>query len=196
MDKQALEYVLEKARKDDVNITQEQGRQSLGALGLSGQMALARIGERMLCVFRAMGELTTSRLWYSCPQGELHSPLSIYPQYQDSQSPGVDCICVCAHQRIRMLPASQQEQKSPGPNRPNGWPLARLGECMLGVTNGVIHSPQPARGTGCPQGVLHSPIADLFTMPKIVSAMVWVVCVHVNQSGCCRPPTSCRMLAC
>lgn len=44
MDKKALEYVLEKARVDDVNITQEQGRQSLGALGLSGEMALARIG--------------------------------------------------------------------------------------------------------------------------------------------------------
>ncbi len=44
MNKQALEYVLEKARVDDVNITQEQGRQSLGALGLSGEMALARIG--------------------------------------------------------------------------------------------------------------------------------------------------------
>ena len=44
MDKLALEYVLEKARLDDINITQEQGRQSLGALGLSGQMALARIG--------------------------------------------------------------------------------------------------------------------------------------------------------
>ncbi|DBB07409.1 TPA: hypothetical protein ACH3X3_008894 [Trebouxia sp. C0006] len=45
MDKKALEYVLEKARVDDVNITQEQGRQSLGALGLSGEMALARIGD-------------------------------------------------------------------------------------------------------------------------------------------------------
>ncbi|KAL3130251.1 hypothetical protein ABBQ38_008084, partial [Trebouxia sp. C0009 RCD-2024] len=45
MDKQALEYVLEKARVDDVTITQEQGRQSLGALGLSGDMALARIGD-------------------------------------------------------------------------------------------------------------------------------------------------------
>lgn len=44
MDAQALTYVLEKARVDDVNITQEQGRQSLGALGLSGEMALARIG--------------------------------------------------------------------------------------------------------------------------------------------------------
>lgn len=44
MDQQALTYVLEKARVDDVNITQEQGRQSLGALGLSGEMALARIG--------------------------------------------------------------------------------------------------------------------------------------------------------
>lgn len=44
MDQQALTYVLEKARIDDVNITQEQGRQSLGALGLSGEMALARIG--------------------------------------------------------------------------------------------------------------------------------------------------------
>ena len=44
MNKQALEYVLEKARVDNVAITQEQGRQSLGALGLSGQMALARIG--------------------------------------------------------------------------------------------------------------------------------------------------------
>ena len=48
MDKQALEYVLEKARVDDVGITQEQGRQSLGALGLSGQMALARIGTPLL----------------------------------------------------------------------------------------------------------------------------------------------------
>lgn len=45
MDKQALEYVLEKARVDDVSITQEQGRQSLGALGLTGEMALARIGK-------------------------------------------------------------------------------------------------------------------------------------------------------
>ena len=44
MDEQALTYVLAKARVDDVNITQEQGRQSLGALGLSGEMALARIG--------------------------------------------------------------------------------------------------------------------------------------------------------
>ena len=44
MDEQALTYVLEKARVDNVNITQEQGRQSLGALGLSGEMALARIG--------------------------------------------------------------------------------------------------------------------------------------------------------
>lgn len=44
MEKQALEYVLEKARVDDVSITQEQGRKSLGALGLSGDMALARIG--------------------------------------------------------------------------------------------------------------------------------------------------------
>lgn len=47
MDKQALEYVLEKARMDDVSITQEQGRQSLGALGLSGEMALARIGKHL-----------------------------------------------------------------------------------------------------------------------------------------------------
>ncbi|KAL0040705.1 hypothetical protein WJX79_002387 [Trebouxia sp. C0005] len=45
MDRKALEYVLEKARVDDVNITQEQGRRSLGALGLSGEMALARIGD-------------------------------------------------------------------------------------------------------------------------------------------------------
>ena len=45
MDKAALEYVLETARKDDINITQEQGRKSLGALGLTGQMALARIGQ-------------------------------------------------------------------------------------------------------------------------------------------------------
>ncbi len=49
MDRKALEYVLEKARVDDVNITQEQGRQSLGALGLSGQMALARIGMSLNC---------------------------------------------------------------------------------------------------------------------------------------------------
>jgi len=49
MDKKALEYVLEKARVDDVNITQEQGRQSLGALGLSGEMALARIGMSPTC---------------------------------------------------------------------------------------------------------------------------------------------------
>ena len=48
MDKQALEYVLEKARMDDVTITQEQGRQSLGALGLSGEMALARIGKPLV----------------------------------------------------------------------------------------------------------------------------------------------------
>ena len=44
MDKAALDYVLETARRDDINITQEQGRKSLGALGLTGQMALARIG--------------------------------------------------------------------------------------------------------------------------------------------------------
>lgn len=45
MNKAALEYVLETARQDDINITQEQGCNSLGALGLTGQMALARIGE-------------------------------------------------------------------------------------------------------------------------------------------------------
>ena len=50
MDKQALEYVLEKARVDDVNITQEQGRQSLGALGLSGEMALAMCSAGDMCV--------------------------------------------------------------------------------------------------------------------------------------------------
>lgn len=49
MEKQALEYVLEKARVDDVSITQEQGRKSLGALGLSGDMALARIGTPAVC---------------------------------------------------------------------------------------------------------------------------------------------------
>ena len=47
MDKAALAYVLETARRDDINITQEQGRKSLGALGLSGQMALARIGQSL-----------------------------------------------------------------------------------------------------------------------------------------------------
>ena len=47
MDKAALEYVLETARKDDINITQEQGRKSLGALGLTGEMALARIGKEV-----------------------------------------------------------------------------------------------------------------------------------------------------
>ena len=61
MDKQALEYVLEKARVDDVTITQEQGRQSLGALGLSGDMALARIGTLSSCAFWAKA----SNLWHS-----------------------------------------------------------------------------------------------------------------------------------
>lgn len=65
MDKQALEYVLEKARVDDVTITQEQGRQSLGALGLSGDMALARIGMPLLCpqgrgVSRTLASCTTN----------------------------------------------------------------------------------------------------------------------------------------
>ncbi len=61
MDKKALEYVLEKARVDDVNITQEQGRQSLGALGLSGEMALARIGMSLICP--AMSTLY-QRVWH------------------------------------------------------------------------------------------------------------------------------------
>ncbi len=40
----ALDYVLEKAREDDKQITMEQGRKSLGALGLTGTMALRKIG--------------------------------------------------------------------------------------------------------------------------------------------------------
>lgn len=44
MHRKALDYVLEKARTDNIHITEEQGRQSLGALGLSGEMAFARIG--------------------------------------------------------------------------------------------------------------------------------------------------------
>lgn len=66
MDKQALEYVLEKARVDDVTITQEQGRQSLGALGLSGDMALARIGMPVLCPL-GKGVTNTCKLYKKAP---------------------------------------------------------------------------------------------------------------------------------
>ncbi|KAK9814109.1 hypothetical protein WJX72_000796 [[Myrmecia] bisecta] len=43
--KAALDYVLEKAREVDVTITLERGRKALGSLGLSGSMALQKIGE-------------------------------------------------------------------------------------------------------------------------------------------------------
>lgn len=66
MDQQALTYVLEKARVDDVNITQEQGRQSLGALGLSGEMALARIGTPVYwprqCLWQMASAVITSNV--------------------------------------------------------------------------------------------------------------------------------------
>jgi ATPase subunit of ABC transporter with duplicated ATPase domains len=41
----ALEYVLAKAREDDPNITTEQGRKSLGSLGLAGESAQRPIGQ-------------------------------------------------------------------------------------------------------------------------------------------------------
>jgi ABC-type Mn2+/Zn2+ transport system ATPase subunit len=42
---QALDYVLTKAREEDPMITMEAGRKTLGALGISGSMALRKIGE-------------------------------------------------------------------------------------------------------------------------------------------------------
>ena len=45
LDKPALEYVLDTAREDDPNITTEEGRKALGALGLLGDTPLRRIGE-------------------------------------------------------------------------------------------------------------------------------------------------------
>ena len=45
LDKPGLEYVLETAREDDPDITTEQGRKALGALGLLGDTPLRRIGE-------------------------------------------------------------------------------------------------------------------------------------------------------
>ena len=44
MDKQALDYVLETARLDNPLLKEIEGRQSLGALGISGNMALRKIG--------------------------------------------------------------------------------------------------------------------------------------------------------
>lgn len=44
MDKQALEYVLETARVENPLLKEIEGRQSLGALGISGPMALRKIG--------------------------------------------------------------------------------------------------------------------------------------------------------
>ena len=43
-DETALEYVLASAREDDPLLKEEQGRQALGALGMSGHMALRKIG--------------------------------------------------------------------------------------------------------------------------------------------------------
>ena len=43
MEKPALDYVLDTAREDDITVTLERGRQALGALGLSGSMALRKI---------------------------------------------------------------------------------------------------------------------------------------------------------
>ena len=43
LEKPALDYVLDTAREDDIRVTLEQGRQALGALGLSGSMALRKI---------------------------------------------------------------------------------------------------------------------------------------------------------
>ena len=40
----ALDYVLDMARRDNINITLERGRKALGALGLTGSLALSRIG--------------------------------------------------------------------------------------------------------------------------------------------------------
>jgi len=45
LDRPALEYVLEIAREDDPEVTTEQGRKALGALGLLGDTPLRRIGE-------------------------------------------------------------------------------------------------------------------------------------------------------
>ena len=47
MEKPALDYVLDTAREDDVTVTLERGRQALGALGLSGSMALRKISARL-----------------------------------------------------------------------------------------------------------------------------------------------------
>lgn len=44
LEKPALDYVLEKAREDDTTVTLEKGRKALGALGLTGSMALRPIG--------------------------------------------------------------------------------------------------------------------------------------------------------
>lgn len=41
----ALDYVLEKARVSDSSIKLEAGRKALGALGLTGTMALRKIGK-------------------------------------------------------------------------------------------------------------------------------------------------------
>lgn len=40
----ALDYVLERARENDSTIKLEAGRKALGALGLTGTMALRNIG--------------------------------------------------------------------------------------------------------------------------------------------------------
>ena len=42
----ALDYVLDRAREHDPSIKLEAGRKTLGALGLTGTMALRNIGER------------------------------------------------------------------------------------------------------------------------------------------------------
>jgi hypothetical protein len=44
LERPALDYVLDAARADDAGVTLERGRQALGALGLSGSMALRKIG--------------------------------------------------------------------------------------------------------------------------------------------------------
>ncbi|KAK9823064.1 hypothetical protein WJX81_005746 [Elliptochloris bilobata] len=43
LEKPALDYVMDTAREDDVTVVLERGRQALGALGLSGSMALRKI---------------------------------------------------------------------------------------------------------------------------------------------------------
>ena len=47
MEKPALDYVLDTAREVDITVTLERGRQALGALGLSGSMALRKISARL-----------------------------------------------------------------------------------------------------------------------------------------------------